>query len=135
MPIDSAAVLRALDNDELEPCFQPVIDLPTGRLSGFEILARWKHPDLGLVLPENFISLAEEDGLIGRLMQQILRKAFLSAPLLPAPLVLAVNVSPTQLHEPDLPGQLRLSGRATHFRRRAALYLQHSESARLGSLA
>src|ERR1700722_16969776 len=107
MPIDSAAVLRALDNDELEPCFQPVIDLPTGRLSGFEILARWKHPDLGLVLPENFISLAEEDGLIGRLMQQILRKAFLSAPLLPAPLVLAVNVSPTQLHEPDLPGQLR----------------------------
>jgi PAS domain S-box-containing protein len=107
MPIDSAAVRRALDNDELEPCFQPVIDLPTGRLSGFEILARWKHPDLGLVLPENFISLAEEDGLIGRLMQQILRKAFLSAPLLPAPLVLAVNVSPTQLHEPDLPGQLR----------------------------
>ena len=107
MPVDLAAVRRALDNDELEPCFQPVVELPTGRLAGFEVLARWKHPRLGLVLPENFISLAEKDGLIGRLMQQILRKAFLSASSIPAPLVLAVNVSPSQLHEPGLPGQIR----------------------------
>jgi PAS domain S-box-containing protein len=84
-----------------------VVELPTGRLAGFEVLARWKHPRLGLVLPENFISLAEKDGLIGRLMQQILRKAFLSASSIPAPLVLAVNVSPSQLHEPGLPGQIR----------------------------
>ncbi|MGA2850763.1 MAG: EAL domain-containing protein [Terracidiphilus sp.] len=107
MPIDLAAVRRALDNDELEPCFQPVVELSTGRLTGFEVLARWKHPQLGLVLPENFISLAEEDGLIGRLMQQILRKAFLSSSFVPAPLVLAFNVSPSQLHEPDLPEQIR----------------------------
>jgi PAS domain S-box-containing protein len=109
MPINLAAVRKALDNDELEPCFQPVVELSTGRLSGFEVLARWRHPDLGLVLPQNFIALAEEDGLIGRLMQQILRKAFLSASSIPAPLVLAVNVSPAQLREPGLPGQVQIA--------------------------
>jgi PAS domain S-box-containing protein len=107
MPLDLATVRRALDHDELEPCFQPVVEIPTGRLAGFEVLARWKHPRLGLILPEGFITLAEEDGLIGRLMQNILRKAFLSASILPAPLVVGVNVSPTQLHDASLPGQIR----------------------------
>jgi PAS domain S-box-containing protein len=105
--VDHADVIRALENDELEPCFQPVVELHTGRLTGFEVLARWNHPQLGLVLPENFISLSEENGLVGRLMRQVLRKAFLSAPALPAPLVLGVNVSPTQLHDLSLPGEIR----------------------------
>ncbi len=107
MPLDLTTVRQALENDELEPCFQPIVELHTGRLAGFEVLARWKHPQLGLILPENFISLAEEDGLVGHLMKQILRKAFLSAPILPAPLMLAVNVSPTQLREASLPSQIR----------------------------
>jgi len=107
MSVDLGTVRRALDQDELEPCFQPVVELHTGRLTGLEVLARWKHPQLGLVLPENFISLAEEDGLVGHLMKQIMRKAFLSAPLLPAPLILAVNISATQLHDLSLPGQVR----------------------------
>ena len=107
MPVELAEVRRALDNDELEPCFQPVVELHTGRLTGFEVLARWKHPQLGLVLPENFISLSEEDGLVGRLMHQILRKAFRSREALPAPLMLAVNVSPTQLHALTLPAEIR----------------------------
>jgi len=107
MRVDIADVSRALDNDELEPCFQPVVELHTGRLSGFEVLARWQHPQFGLVLPENFISLAEENGLVGPLMQQIMRKAFLSAPVLPAPLTLAVNVSPSQLRDLSLPAQIR----------------------------
>jgi EAL domain-containing protein (putative c-di-GMP-specific phosphodiesterase class I) len=107
MAVDLAAVRRALDNDELEPCFQPVVELHTGRVAGFEVLARWNHPQLGLVLPGNFISLAEENGLAGELMRQILRKAFLSAPALPAPLFLAANVSPTQLHDENLPAQIR----------------------------
>ena len=105
--VDFAAVRQALDYDELVPCFQPVVELHTGRLAGFEVLARWKHPQLGLVLPTNFISLAEENGLAGLLMQQIMRKAFQSASALPEPLVLAVNVSPTQLRDLSLPGQIR----------------------------
>jgi PAS domain S-box-containing protein len=107
MPLDLAAVRRALDNDEVEPCFQPVVELHTGRLVGFEVLARWRHPQLGLVLPDNFISLAEEGELIGHLMRQILRKAFLSVPPIPAPLILSVNISPSQLHDLSLPSQIR----------------------------
>jgi PAS domain S-box-containing protein len=107
MVVELADVRRAIEEDELVPSFQPVVELHTGLLTGFEVLARWQHPQLGLALPENFISLAEENGLIGLLTQQIMRKAFLSAPVLPEPLVLAVNVSPSQLRNLSLPGQIR----------------------------
>jgi PAS domain S-box-containing protein len=104
--VDIAEVRQAIEHDELEPCFQPVVELHTGLVAGFEVLARWKHPQHGLILPENFISLAVENGLIGLLTRQIMRKAFLSAPLLPEPLWLAVNVSPMQLRDLSLPGQI-----------------------------
>jgi PAS domain S-box-containing protein len=107
VPVDLPQVLRALNDDKLEPCFQPMVELPTGRLAGFEVLARWNHPELGLVLPPNFISLVENHGLIGKLMQQTLRKAFKSAQFLPDPLALAVNVSPIQLRDVSLPSQIR----------------------------
>jgi PAS domain S-box-containing protein len=100
-------VLRALENEAVVPCFQPIVELRTGRLAGFEVLARWQHPDLGLILPENFVLLAEENGLIGELSYQILSKSFLSAPLLPESLFLAVNISPIQLHYLSLPRQMR----------------------------
>ena len=106
MVVDLGTVRQALDQDDVEPCFQPVVELYTGRLAGFEVLARWKHPRLGLVLPENFISLAEESGLIGNLTSQIMRKAFMLAPVLPDPLVLAFNFSPVQLHYRSLPLQI-----------------------------
>jgi len=100
-------IRQALDRQEFEPFFQPVVELHTGRLAGFEVLARWRHPQNGIVMPANFISLMEKHGLIGELTQQILRKAFLSAPVLPDPLALAVNVSPTQLHDLSLVSQIR----------------------------
>ncbi len=89
------------------PCFQPIAELHTGQLAGFEVLARWQHPQLGLFLPENFISLAEQNGLIDRLMCQVLSKAFLPATLLPQPLILAANVSPIQLLDSTLSGRIR----------------------------
>jgi PAS domain S-box-containing protein len=107
MVVDLATVRHALEWDELEPCFQPVVELSTGRLAGFEVLARWRDPEEGLRLPPNFIALAEDHGLIGTLMRQVMRKAFLSAPILPQPLVLAVNVSPLQLHDRALPRLVR----------------------------
>ena len=107
MLVDIADVRRAIENDDLVPCFQPIVELHTGQLAGFEVLARWQHPELGLMLPDNLISLAEQNGYIGRLTQQILRKAFVSAPLLPEPLALSVNVSPTQLRDLSLPSQIR----------------------------
>jgi EAL domain-containing protein (putative c-di-GMP-specific phosphodiesterase class I) len=58
-------------------------------LVGFEVLARLEHSQLGLILPEGFISLAEENGLMGQLMGQMLRKIFRAASAVPAPLMLA----------------------------------------------
>jgi PAS domain S-box-containing protein len=115
MLIDFVDVKSALEREEIVACFQPLVELRAGRLAGFEVLARWQHPELGLVLPENFISLAEDNGLVGLLMQQVLRKAFMSAPVLPEPLVLAVNVSPVQLHDLSLPGQIRELAEAAGF--------------------
>jgi PAS domain S-box-containing protein len=106
MLVDLNEVRRALESEAIVPCFQPIVELSTGRLAGFEVLARWQHPELGLILPENFILLAEENGLIGELTHQILRKSFLSAPLLRDPLFLAVNISPIQLHYLSLPRQV-----------------------------
>ena len=100
-------VMRALEGEAIVPCFQPIVELRTGRLAGFEVLARWSHPDHGLVLPENFISLTEQNGLIGELTRQILQKSFLVATTLPDPLFLAINISPIQLRYLSLPRQIR----------------------------
>jgi PAS domain S-box-containing protein len=108
MTVDILEVRRALEGDQIVPCFQPLVDLHSGVLTGFEILARWQHPEFGLVLPHNFIALTEENGLAGQLMQQVLRHALRSAYLLPEPLGLSVNVSPTQLQDFDLPRQIRV---------------------------
>jgi PAS domain S-box-containing protein len=107
MLIDCGDVRRALENDEVIPNFQPLFELRTGRLAGFEVLARWQRPEQGALLPENFVSLAEENGLIGGLMEQVLRKTCVSVALFPKPLALAVNVSPTQLQNLSLPDQIR----------------------------
>jgi EAL domain-containing protein (putative c-di-GMP-specific phosphodiesterase class I) len=107
MLVNPAEVRHAIESDAIEPSFQPVVDLRSSRLTGFEVLTRWQHPTLGAVLPKNFIHIAEELGIIGILSRQILRKAFRSAAILPAHLSLAVNVSPIQLRFRSLPTQIR----------------------------
>ena len=98
---------RALVNDEIVPVFQPLVELRTGDLLGFEVLARWRHPELGLILPTNFIPLAEEYELAGDLMEQVFRKAFRSCKKLPKSLGLSVNISATQLSDSSLAGNIR----------------------------
>jgi EAL domain-containing protein (putative c-di-GMP-specific phosphodiesterase class I) len=106
MLVNPAEVRHAIESDAIEPCFQPVVDLCSARLTGFEVLTRWHHPTLGLVLPKNFIHVAEELGIIGILSRQILRKAFRCAAILPSRITLAVNVSPIQLRFRSLPTQI-----------------------------
>ncbi len=97
---------RAFDEDEFYPYFQPLIELRTGQLAGFELLARWKHPRLGIILPDDFIPTVEKSGFINQLTRQILEKAFTAAPLLPGSVMLAVNLSPLQLHDLTLPAKI-----------------------------
>ena len=97
----------AIEGNRIVPHFQPIVELRTGVLTGFEVLARWQHPLLGPILPVNFIPLAEENGLIDALTRQVFSKAFALAPSLPAPLTVSVNISVPQLHSHSLPVEIR----------------------------
>jgi PAS domain S-box-containing protein/diguanylate cyclase (GGDEF)-like protein len=98
---------RALERGELRVFYQPVVDLATGRISGFEALARWQHPERGLVLPDDFIPMAEETGLILPIGLWVLEEAcrtlrsWQERPGGEA-LKMAVNLSARQLAQPDL---------------------------------
>lgn len=113
--LDDQAVYRALNGSEFVPFFQPVIALRTGELAGFEVLTRWQHPTAGLIPPDKLIAVAEHDGWIGALTIQILEKAFAAASLIPSHLTLAINVSPVQLHDLQLPEQIQSMARKAKF--------------------
>lgn len=88
---------RAIAEDEIRPAFQPLIELRTGQLSGFEVLARWRHRELGEIVPDDFIPEFERSGLVNELSRVLLEKAF-SVPLFrERNLGLAINISPIQL--------------------------------------
>ncbi len=93
---------EALPRREIVPFFEQQIDLTTGRLAGFEVLARWQHPQRGLVPPDLFIPIAEQTGLIGDLSLSIMRQAFTAARDWDSSLTLSVNISPWQLKDPWL---------------------------------
>lgn len=92
----------AIPRQEIVPYFEQQIDLTTGRLFGFEVLARWEHPTRGLIPPERFISIAEDTGLISDLSLSVMRQAFLAARDWEPALTLSVNISPLQLKDPWL---------------------------------
>ena len=93
---------QAITNDELVLYYQPIARTTDGRICGFEALVRWQHPSRGLVPPMEFIPLAEESGLIVPLGEWALRRACADAAAWDRPLRVAVNLSPLQLHQPDL---------------------------------
>ena len=100
----------AVDNKELALHYQPIIDLKTQKLTGFEALVRWKHPKRGLIYPLEFIPLAEEQGLIYQIGAWILHEACRELKLLqerhPAqpPLNMSINISGRQFSQQDLVG-------------------------------
>lgn len=93
---------NGIPRGEFVPYFEQQIDLTTGRLSGFEMLARWDHPTRGIILPDNFISIAEETGMIADLSISVMRQALLEAKGWDPSLVVSVNISPAQLKDPWL---------------------------------
>jgi diguanylate cyclase (GGDEF)-like protein len=95
-------IRAAIPNDEFVPYFEQQIDLATGELVGFEMLARWVSPVRGLIPPDDFISVAEETGMIGDLSMSIIRKAMIEAKDWDPKLTISVNISPVQLKDPWL---------------------------------
>jgi diguanylate cyclase (GGDEF)-like protein len=95
------ALLEALDADALHVEYQPLVNLPTGTVTGLEALARWRHPQRGNISPATFIAIAEQCGQIERLGEQILRQVARQLrqwqiEMLPT-IPVAINVSPRQL--------------------------------------
>ena len=93
----------AVRNDAIEPHFQPLVQLDTGEVLGFEILARWSHPQRGLISPDQFIEIAEETGLIGDLTMSVLARACREALAWPGAPRISLNISPVQLKDAALP--------------------------------
>lgn len=105
------ALHYAVERDQLQLVYQPLVDLQTGQISGMEALLRWHHPELGSVSPVQFIALAEESGLIIGIGEWVLQRACrdIRAWLdqgINVPHV-AVNVSPLQFHGPELIVQVK----------------------------
>ncbi|HEY0627953.1 MAG TPA: GGDEF domain-containing phosphodiesterase, partial [Sphingomicrobium sp.] len=86
-----------LEHGQFIPYFEPQVDLLSGEIIGFEVLARWDHPLSGLIEPDRFIPVAEEHGLIGRLSEQVMLSALTSAASWDQSIKLSVNISPYQL--------------------------------------
>jgi len=110
---------RALGRDELRVHYQRIVEAKTGRVAGHEALVRWQHPERGLVLPGEFIQLAEETGLILRIGEWVLREACRWNTFIGARsddgggLQVAVNLSPRQFNDPRLPDMVARALRET----------------------
>ena len=96
------SLLSAITRGEIRPHYQPLVSMPDNAVHGFEVLARWYHPERGMLTPDVFIPIAEETGLITELSYVLLRQACIDAQSWPSGLMLAINVSQHQLKDPML---------------------------------
>jgi diguanylate cyclase (GGDEF)-like protein len=105
----SADIRAAVENDEFVLHYQPKVSMATGRTVGVEALVRWRHPELGLIMPGDFMPLVERTALITRMSLKILSQALRQSRAwyeqgLDVPV--AVNLSPRSLHQNDLPDRV-----------------------------
>jgi EAL domain-containing protein (putative c-di-GMP-specific phosphodiesterase class I) len=101
---------HAIARGELRVAYQPKINLKTREVFGVEALVRWQHPQLGLILPERFIPMAEQTGAVRPLTLWMLERALrqtLEWKQAGYQLVAAVNLSPRNLQDPELPERVR----------------------------
>jgi len=101
---------RAVEDDQFVTYYQPIVNLASGSIVGFEALVRWQHPRLGLLSPVDFIALAEDTGLILDIGNLVMEAACAQTrrwqQARPGPLRIAVNVSARQFREKDFPDRL-----------------------------
>ena len=133
-PVKQSSVVHrrdAIRESQFIPYFQPIVLMRSGELAGFEILARAENPELGLLAPDQFIPLAEANGWIDIISEQLLRKAFAASYLIPEPLTLSINISPVQLRHAGLPALIRDAAESAGFRL-GRLVIEITESALIG---
>ncbi|MDZ4276884.1 MAG: EAL domain-containing protein [Erythrobacter sp.] len=93
-------IRQGLARGEFVPFYEQQVDVETGALLGFEMLARWRSPQLGLIKPEIFVPIAEEIGLITAMSESLMEQAFADAREWDDALTLSINISPVQLRDP-----------------------------------
>jgi diguanylate cyclase (GGDEF)-like protein/PAS domain S-box-containing protein len=118
---------KALVNGEFELYYQPLVDLQSNDITGFEALLRWNHPERGLISPAQFIPIAEETGLIIPLGEWVLRRACEETAGWPGDVKVAVNLSPSQLKSRNLV-QIVISALAASGMAATRLQLEITES-------
>lgn len=92
----------ALSDSQMRLNYQPIIDIKTREKVGYEALLRWQHPQRGVIMPDQFIAVAEETGMIVQLGEWVLRTAIVEAASWDNGLTVAVNLSPSQMRSPNL---------------------------------
>jgi diguanylate cyclase (GGDEF)-like protein len=101
-----ADLKRAVTEGAIKPYYQPLVEIRSNRICGFEALARWEHPGRGFVPPDVFIPLIEQLGLMTALTSSVLRQACRDAKYWPEDIRLSVNISPCELKDSLLPSRL-----------------------------
>jgi EAL domain-containing protein (putative c-di-GMP-specific phosphodiesterase class I)/FixJ family two-component response regulator len=105
LPIEASVLRAGIEAGEIVVHYQPKVDILTGDVRGLEALARWQHPTLGLVLPDEFIGVAEKNNLIHELTMQVMNQALFQTAIwnmYDLDLSIAVNVSPLLLNRSEL---------------------------------
>jgi diguanylate cyclase (GGDEF)-like protein len=105
----ASSMRQAIDGRQFELDYQPIVHIRTGRVLVIESLVRWNHPELGRLLPDDFIRVAEHTGLVNPLTSFVLERALTEWPQVARPDTcgVAVNISPRSLHHAAFPGLIR----------------------------
>ncbi len=132
-----AELRNAIRSGEIVPFLQPLMSLKDNGLVGFEILSRWQHPSKGIIPPDHFIPVAEDCGLVGPLMESVLRQACAAVVAWPGDFKMSVNISPVQIRDLQLAHKIQGICESTGFpcerlevELTEAVFIEDSERAR-----